>query len=164
MFAVLKSVKQVNRFVTQPESTTLPGVRLKNNPFVLTEPLVYMTDVLSDRDRICIPKGFRSDLASIPRLVRWMFSVAGWWRDASWPHDFCCNPVDEDMNPIPHFCDHDDATDVWFEAMMNTVGVMDLSLKKRKRKKRTARFLAWIVRKHGPKFEKGDIWIKPNIL
>lgn len=153
----------MNRFLTQPEFTTLPGVKLKNKPFVLTRPLIYMTDALSDRDRICMPECFRSDLASIPRLFRRMFSVAGWWRDASWPHDFCCNPVDENINPIPHFCDHDDAADVWFEAMVNTIRFMDLSAGKRSRKKRTACFLTWMVRKYGPKFKKGDVWAKPVV-
>ena len=157
----------MNRFETSPHFTTLPGVALKDRPFILTQPLVYRTDVLPDLPRIEMPVGFRSDLATVPRFFRRLFSVAGWWRDAAWPHDFCCDPVDAAGNPIPYFCNHKEAAAIFYEALENSIElapILEDTEKKRKmaasiraRMRRVARFLAWCVRVGGPEFEREDL-------
>ena len=146
----------MNHFETSPYFTTLPGVKLADKPFMLEESLVYKTDILPEHPRLELPIGFRSDLASIPAFFRRLFSVAGWWRDAAWPHDFCCDPVDADLNPIPHICDYKQAALIFREAMNDAIDAMDIPDKKKKRPRRTAKFFAWCVKTGGPKFTAGS--------
>jgi len=147
----------MNRFEKSPHFKSILGCKLNEKPFVLTQPLVYRTDVLPDIPRIEMPTGFRSDFATIPRLARRLFSVAGWWRGAAWPHDFCCAPVDADGNAIPHFCNYKQAAAIFYEALESIVSLMDLSPKKKEQALRKARFLVWCVKVGGPKFEEGEM-------
>ena len=54
-------------------------------PFTLTEPLRYQSDVLGDE--VCVPVGFRTDLASIPRGLWNVLPKVGKWDKAAVVHD-----------------------------------------------------------------------------
>ncbi len=54
--------------------------------YMLLSDLVYA----GRRDLIVIPAGFRTDLASVPRIVRWLLPQDGRWTRAAIVHDWCC--------------------------------------------------------------------------
>ena len=63
----------------------------------LAKPLLYKFDVLSPeipasflRLTIRISRGFKTDFASVPRLLWPIISPTGPWRSASVVHDWCC--------------------------------------------------------------------------
>lgn len=144
----------MNRFQTPLDFRTLIGVDLGDKPFQLISKHVYRTSVLKDILYIESPVGFRSDMLTIPRIARRIFSVICWARDAAIPHDFCCDPVDENLNPIPHFCSHDEAADVFAEALEEIITVADWPKKKKKRRRKQAAVMVWCVRHCGPKFNR----------
>ena len=54
--------------------------------WLLQRPLVYA----GLRDRWTIPAGFRTDLASVPRLLTWLVPKAGKHNRAAVVHDYLC--------------------------------------------------------------------------
>lgn len=67
----------------------------KNEMWVLTEDLIYQSDLI-DRDsiptpvKVIVPEGFETDLASIPRLFRFLIVKNGRHRAAAIVHDYLC--------------------------------------------------------------------------
>lgn len=134
------------RFQTALKFKVLVGVPLTDKPFKLTSWLWYRTDVLHDQNMIVVPSGFRTDFLTIPWWARGLYSVARRGRSAAIIHDFCCAPIAKGGQPIPHFCSHIEAAEIFREALLS-VGV----------KPRRAAFLAWCVRVGGPKFNEGEL-------
>ena len=139
----------MSRFLTELHLRTLAGEKLKNKPFQLLQDLKYKTDVLKREDKmvyiLTIPRGYRTDLLTIPRAARWVFSIACKGRNASIPHDYLCHPRDKEGTPIPRLCSSDEAADIFKEALL------DLGVGKKK-----AGTMSWFVRKYGPQFKEGD--------
>lgn len=63
----------------------LRGETAPNRGWITLEPLLYITAQLF---LITIPAGFRSDLASIPKLLRVIFDVNGKHRESAVFHDY----------------------------------------------------------------------------
>ena len=64
-------------------------LRIVNKGWRLEEPLSYYSDVLGET--IAVPAGFFTDLASVPRVMRWVVPVANAKnRRAAIVHDYLC--------------------------------------------------------------------------
>lgn len=62
------------------------------NGWVLTQPLTYHSRLLGRN--VEVPEGFFTDLASVPRLMRWLVPVANAKnRKAAVVHDYLCSDV-----------------------------------------------------------------------
>lgn len=73
-----------SRFV--PEAPTL---RVVNGGWELVTPLSYYSEILGET--IAVPIGFLTDLASVPRIMRWLVPVANAKnRRAAIVHDYLC--------------------------------------------------------------------------
>jgi len=68
------------------ESPELVVRRIDANFWAVVEPLVYR----GDRDRFVVPAGFRTDFASVPRLVTWLIPRYGAYTLAAILHDWLC--------------------------------------------------------------------------
>lgn len=72
----------IPQFHTELETRAIPP-----NRWLLLIPLVYTTDLV-DPPTIRVPDGFDTDLASIPRALRWLIDVNGRHRKAAVLHDW----------------------------------------------------------------------------
>jgi hypothetical protein len=63
-------------------------IGIKAETWVLTEDCIYKSDIWPDL--IYVPMGFITDLASIPRIFRFLIVKNGNHRAASIPHDYLC--------------------------------------------------------------------------
>lgn len=97
------------RFLTPIRMVVHPG-SINDRPYELEADLVYKTDVLADQPRITVPKGYRTDFASVPRVFWRLFPPGGAYRGAAVVHDWLCD-VD------PKACSSKDAAKVFLEAM-----------------------------------------------
>jgi hypothetical protein len=57
--------------------------------FVLTQPLIYYSDLLGRE--VVVPVGYRTNFASIPRLFQTIIQVNGRHRKAAVVHDYLCD-------------------------------------------------------------------------
>ncbi len=106
----------------------------------------YITDILDPRE-IIVPRGYRSDFATIPWYARSFLPPSGLWREAAVVHDYLCHPRNTLGFPILRICSHEEASLVFEEAMLDcNVGP------------KVAALMAWSVRRGGPHFEAGDDW------
>jgi hypothetical protein len=128
----------MNRFQTELIIRSLPGVRLKDRPFEVVQDFVYRTDVLPWLSVIVVPAGYRTDLASIPRLFHRIFNPACRVREAAVVHDWLCDVE-------PKICNHIQAAGVFMEAMIEA-GVSRVA--------RATMYMA--VRYFGPRFDAAD--------
>ena len=94
-------------FLDDPVVRMLPG-SWKSRPFVLEQDLVYFSEI-ADR-LIVVPKGYKSDLLSIPWIFRRLFNKGGPGRRASIVHDWACDAR-------PEWCPCLLAADIFLEAM-----------------------------------------------
>ena len=65
----------------------------KPEQWVLTEDCIYQSDFYSDDGnpiKVVVPQGFITDLASIPRIFRFLIVKNGRHRAAAIPHDYLC--------------------------------------------------------------------------
>lgn len=63
----------------------------------LLEPLEWVLDGVDGKDRLVVPQGFQTDLASIPWAARWLIPASGPWQRAAVIHDWLyqnCGVVD----------------------------------------------------------------------
>jgi len=108
------------------ETLDLP---VSQRPFCLLAPLVYHSDLIG---HIEVPKGYRTDFASVPRFFWRILPPTGRYSRAAVVHDYLC-----DTRPV----DSKTAAEVFLEAMKHArVPVW----------KRTIMYRA--VRHFGPKF------------
>ena len=128
----------MSRFESDLVLRCLPGIPIADLPYQLQEEFVYRTDELPDRNFIIVPAGYRTDFASIPRLLWRILPPGGRYREAAVVHDWLCD-VD------PKICNHIQAAKVFDEAME------ELGVKPWKR-----RLITWAVCKFGPKFKAGE--------
>jgi hypothetical protein len=63
-------------------------IGIKAETWVLTEDCIYKSDIWPDL--IYVPMGFITDLASIPRIFRFLIIKNGKHRAASIIHDYLC--------------------------------------------------------------------------
>lgn len=89
--------------------THLEGVYLDDGHYVLSEELVYFSELLNKE--IIVPKGFKTDFASVPRvpIAYWLFG--GRAHHESVIHDYL-------YRTIPHICSRKQADQVFKEAMI----------------------------------------------
>lgn len=109
-------------------------------PYVLLEAFHYYTEIGEAEGLtrlICIPAGYRTDFASIPRLFWSILPPHGRYGKAAVVHDWLCDEA-------PHSVDYRTAADIFDEAMQ----ALNVS-----RWKRVT--LAWAVKAFGPKFVAG---------
>jgi hypothetical protein len=59
--------------------------------FKLAGDLWYRTDILTDMPWICVPRGYESDGASVPRLFWRFFPPSGQYTGAALVHDWLCD-------------------------------------------------------------------------
>lgn len=78
-------------------------------PYVVHEPFDYYTDLLPIPE-ICVPAGYRTDFASIPRILWRVLPPFGQYGKAAVIHDWLCDVE-------PKLCDNTTAADVFNEAM-----------------------------------------------
>jgi Protein of unknown function (DUF1353) len=69
----------------EPGSLTVS--RVDANTWALVDPLVYQ----GRRQRFVVPAGFRTDFASVPRLVTWLIPRFGAYTLAAILHDWLCD-------------------------------------------------------------------------
>lgn len=62
--------------------------RWKKNNSDMNELLKPLTYICPDGTEITVPKGFKTDFASIPRIFRTLIPPTGKWTNASICHDF----------------------------------------------------------------------------
>ena len=60
----------------------------ESGKFILQQELIYYSAIL-ERD-ITVPDGFKTDFASIPWILRWLFNVNGKHRKSATVHDYLC--------------------------------------------------------------------------
>ena len=60
----------------------------------LDEPLIYEIGTLGSDRLITVPAGFRTDGASIPRLLQGLLPAWGRWSRAAVIHDYLCRAID----------------------------------------------------------------------
>lgn len=73
---------------TMPLCVICPNYRKNDEYFVLNEEFMYYTD---DKARhIVVPKGFKTDFASVPRICWSVFPPYGRYAKAAVVHDFLC--------------------------------------------------------------------------
>ena len=104
----------MSRFQSELELKCHRGVPIKDKPFELMAELVYRTDLLLIATHIVVPAGYRTDFASIPRIM-WRIigsPASGKYREAAVIHDWLC---DEAF----HSVDSDTAADIFNEAMVD---------------------------------------------
>lgn len=148
----------MSRFKNQVVIETLRGVSLKDKPFNMINDLLYMTDELPSSDTILVEAPFRTDFASIPRLLwRICGAPSGWYREPAVVHDFLCPRFDKSGIKVPHICDHETAADIFYEGMLDIIKYADWSKRTTSRRLRQAKILRWGVLVGGPKFE-SDAW------
>ena len=116
------------------ESLNLP---LKYKPFLVLEEIRYYSELLGRE--IVVPKGYRTDFASIPWWARTIFPPSGEYRNAAIIHDWLCDQEPKDCN------DHQAAM-VLREAM-RVINVREWKVKTIYR----------AVRIGGPRFHKGAL-------
>ncbi|RBY82526.1 hypothetical protein DQ238_04380 [Geodermatophilus sp. TF02-6] len=68
------------------ESAALLVRQVDASTWAVVDPLVYR----GDRDRFFVPAGFRTDLATVPRLVAWLVPRFGAYTRAAILHDWLC--------------------------------------------------------------------------
>jgi Protein of unknown function (DUF1353) len=68
------------------ETPDLVVRRVDAERWAVVEPLVYR----GDRDRFVVPAGFRTDFATVPRLVTWLVPRFGVFTLAAVLHDWLC--------------------------------------------------------------------------
>jgi Protein of unknown function (DUF1353) len=68
------------------ESTSLVVRRVDAQTWAVVDPLVYR----GNRDRFVVPAGFRTDFATVPRLVVWLVPRFGAYTLAAILHDWLC--------------------------------------------------------------------------
>jgi hypothetical protein len=73
----------------------IPALRIgvKSEEWILNGMCTYQSDLLNDAGNpflVRVPKGFVTDLASIPRIFRFFFVKNGRHRAAAIPHDYLC--------------------------------------------------------------------------
>lgn len=74
-----------SKFSTENKDTA----RIVNGGWELTAPLDYYSEILGET--IAVPIGFFTDLASVPRVMRWLVPVANAKnRRAAIVHDYLC--------------------------------------------------------------------------
>jgi hypothetical protein len=106
-------------------------------PYKLDEPFSYYTDLLPV-PIIDVPRGYRTDVASIPRLFWRILPPAGRYGKAAVVHDWLCDVS-------PKICNHIGAANVFGEAMQVLgVGLIKQSL------------MVFAVKTFGPRFNAGD--------
>ena len=88
---------------------------IRSRPYVLEHDLSYVTECIPGVEEIVVPLGFRSDLASIPRLFWRIFPPGGPYRRAAVVHDWLCVLGEQGNAP----CSSKQAADVFLEAMVN---------------------------------------------
>lgn len=62
--------------------------------FRVLDPFTYEVGVLGSGDEITVPAGFVTDLASIPRVARWLIPIAGRSAKAAVLHDWLLHLLD----------------------------------------------------------------------
>jgi len=95
---------------TTPLRLEVHAVPIKQRPFELIEKFEYYTDLFDERTLIRVPKGYRTDFASIPRFFWRLFPPYGQYGKAAVVHDWLCDVE-------PKMCDHKMAAAVFREAM-----------------------------------------------
>jgi hypothetical protein len=83
---------EVHGWLQWPVWERLPGVALRDRPFILMEDAHFYSRRAGQW--IDIPAGYRSDLLSVPWKLRWLFPVDGPGAEEAWHHDWLC-----DMRP-----------------------------------------------------------------
>ena len=58
--------------------------------YQLCEPLLFGGNGSALGLRICVPEGFITDFASVPRLLWWLFPPSGAYNRATVVHDYLC--------------------------------------------------------------------------
>lgn len=93
----------------KPEFVThLIGAWLDDKEFMLTEDLVYKSEILDTM--LTVPKGFKTDFASVPRLPLIYSTFGDRAHHESVIHDYL-------YRTLPHVCDRRMADCVFLEAM-----------------------------------------------
>ena len=127
---------------TTPLYLIVHDVPLKQKPFELTYDFMYYTKIgcapFTER-LIMVPRGYRTDFASIPRFLWRILPPFGPYGKAAVVHDWLCDES-------PHSVDHITAAEIFNEGM-TVLGV--------------GRFKRWTmtqaVKRFGPKFERGRV-------
>ena len=78
-----------------PRFINIPPLDIGDKPeeWILTEDCIYQSDLLGDDGnpvKVVVPTWFPTDLASIPRLFRFLFIKNGRHRAAAILHDYLC--------------------------------------------------------------------------
>jgi len=122
---------------TTPLIMVVHDLPIKQKPFELYESFSYWTSVNmpSGVERLIrVPKGYRTDFASVPRFMWRVLPPYGEYGKAAVIHDYLC-----DNNA--HCASSKEAADIFFEAM---------TVLKVKAWKKYA--MTWAVKLFGPKF------------
>lgn len=77
--------KQLGPWLDEVHSVDRGETRGGRQVIELTRPLSYVTALA---DGLTVPAGFRSDYATIPRCLWWLFNPAGPYRRAAILHDY----------------------------------------------------------------------------
>lgn len=96
---------------TVPLDIRFHDVPLKDKPFELLTDFEYHVGEEGSGNVIYVPKGYRTDFASIPSFFHRVLNPIGPHGKAAVIHDWLC---DED----PHSCDHRYAAKIFLEGMV----------------------------------------------
>lgn len=95
---------------TKPLDLRFLDAPLKERPFMLLTEFEYHVGGLDSGEVITVPRGYRTDFASIPRFFHRLLNPVGRHGKAAVIHDWLCDAPEKEYNYI-------EAADIFGEAM-----------------------------------------------